>query len=381
MEDKIIYCTRCGSPMKSDARYCMKCGNLNYDHPDNKNMVSYATDEGKQVYEIGSGLSLNNKKVLENSFEQATNTGSEKVFLFINLLWLIFSYGLILFTGFTLVISFKNVFYLFVLLSLLNIYVISFEIIFMKANQRWWLVFVPIYNLVILSKIVFDRGWLTILFFVPVVNVLYLLAIFYKLGKLFDKSPIFTMLLSLIYLPVIAFGGSMYKRTLYLNDRVKDETEKGHRVNRGILTLILVFLAAGVLGSILVNFPSINVMVKNFDNQKIINIAQRMINKVDRKISQDKFECSDGTKILPNSTHYFVFYDVISDLGLFSLDTKKYVGYVKVYNNGQGMEYSVSISDGNLGLLETSKDQLSLDKLIQIENVNDFENNLKCYVN
>ena len=28
-----IFCSRCGAEMKSSARYCMKCGNLNPDHP------------------------------------------------------------------------------------------------------------------------------------------------------------------------------------------------------------------------------------------------------------------------------------------------------------------------------------------------------------
>ena len=36
-----IYCSKCGAPMKEDARYCMKCGTLNYDHPDNQYMKKY----------------------------------------------------------------------------------------------------------------------------------------------------------------------------------------------------------------------------------------------------------------------------------------------------------------------------------------------------
>ena len=33
-----IYCSRCGAPMKNGARYCMKCGNLNPEHPENKSI-------------------------------------------------------------------------------------------------------------------------------------------------------------------------------------------------------------------------------------------------------------------------------------------------------------------------------------------------------
>ena len=36
-----IYCPKCGAAMSSTARYCMKCGTLNYDHEANKNMLRY----------------------------------------------------------------------------------------------------------------------------------------------------------------------------------------------------------------------------------------------------------------------------------------------------------------------------------------------------
>ena len=36
-----IFCYKCGEPMKPDARCCMKCGALNYDHPDNSYMKNY----------------------------------------------------------------------------------------------------------------------------------------------------------------------------------------------------------------------------------------------------------------------------------------------------------------------------------------------------
>lgn len=48
-EDKIInssdyiFCSKCGEPMKPDARYCMKCGALNYEHPDNGYMKNYVS--------------------------------------------------------------------------------------------------------------------------------------------------------------------------------------------------------------------------------------------------------------------------------------------------------------------------------------------------
>ena len=53
-----IYCSRCGAEMKSTSRYCMKCGNLNYDHEDNKDYV-YVIDNDSIVHkkEIQIGAS------------------------------------------------------------------------------------------------------------------------------------------------------------------------------------------------------------------------------------------------------------------------------------------------------------------------------------
>ena len=40
-----MLCPRCGAEMKPEQRYCMKCGALNYDHPDNQGMKQYITNE------------------------------------------------------------------------------------------------------------------------------------------------------------------------------------------------------------------------------------------------------------------------------------------------------------------------------------------------
>ena len=56
-KDYTIYCSRCGAEMKASSRYCMKCGNLNYDHPDNASMKKILGKEQKEAssYQVGSG--------------------------------------------------------------------------------------------------------------------------------------------------------------------------------------------------------------------------------------------------------------------------------------------------------------------------------------
>ena len=40
-----MVCPRCGAEMNPEQRYCMKCGALNYDHPDNKQMKTLMSEK------------------------------------------------------------------------------------------------------------------------------------------------------------------------------------------------------------------------------------------------------------------------------------------------------------------------------------------------
>ena len=82
--DTIIYCNRCGAKMKSSSRYCMKCGNLNYDHEANKDL-KYMQPKEEQTYQVGSGKMINTS--LENGKQNlniAHNTGNDKSCFFVN---------------------------------------------------------------------------------------------------------------------------------------------------------------------------------------------------------------------------------------------------------------------------------------------------------
>ena len=45
MAEEMITCDRCGAVYKKSMRYCMKCGKLNYSHPDNASMLKYEPKE------------------------------------------------------------------------------------------------------------------------------------------------------------------------------------------------------------------------------------------------------------------------------------------------------------------------------------------------
>ena len=49
MAEEMITCDRCGAVYKKSMRYCMKCGRLNYSHPDNASMLKYEPKNGEDI--------------------------------------------------------------------------------------------------------------------------------------------------------------------------------------------------------------------------------------------------------------------------------------------------------------------------------------------
>ena len=85
--------------------------------------------------------------------------------------------------------------------------------IFDKAGQPGWASLIPIYNLVKLLQITDRSGWWILGFFVPFLNVFVFIRLVFDLSKAFGRGVGFgfgLLLLSPIFLPVLAFGSSRY---------------------------------------------------------------------------------------------------------------------------------------------------------------------------
>ena len=84
--------------------------------------------------------------------------------------------------------------------------------LFSKAGFSGILAIIPIVNLAVASKIVFDSYWYTLLFAVPVVNVVYAAVLNYKMMKYFECSTLLAVLA--IFFPFFllfpAFGSNEY---------------------------------------------------------------------------------------------------------------------------------------------------------------------------
>ena len=96
--------------------------------------------------------------------------------------------------------------------------VIVFEIaalwmVFVKAGEAGWKAIIPIWNTLIILKIIGRHWWWIILFIIPIVNIIVWIIVAYELAKSFGKGGGFTVglvLLSFIFIPILGFGSAQY---------------------------------------------------------------------------------------------------------------------------------------------------------------------------
>lgn len=93
--------------------------------------------------------------------------------------------------------------------------IVTMWIIFKKAGQPGWAILIPIYNLIVLLKIVNLDWWHVLIFiFVPFASVVYAILIPLRLAKVFGKSTSFGVLsifFSIITNAILAFGEAKYQ--------------------------------------------------------------------------------------------------------------------------------------------------------------------------
>ena len=103
--------------------------------------------------------------------------------------------------------------YLMVVLVMAVITIVALWRIFTKAGEPGWGSLVPFYNLYLLFKISWGNGWLFLLAFVPIVNVVVSLIAYYKLCVAFGHGVGFffgILFLNPIFMMIMAFDSSEY---------------------------------------------------------------------------------------------------------------------------------------------------------------------------
>lgn len=115
--------------------------------------------------------------------------------------------------------------YIIVLLSVTLAYSLLVMIggrrIFKKANQKEVTVFYPILNLFTMLDITDTSIFLGVLFFVPLINIIVLSIMLYRLAKVFNSSPLYgigLVLFPIMFYPLLAYSDKIYKSGSRKND-------------------------------------------------------------------------------------------------------------------------------------------------------------------
>jgi hypothetical protein len=93
--------------------------------------------------------------------------------------------------------------------------IIAYWTIFTKAGKPGWAAIIPIYNFIVILEIVGRPWWWFLLMLIPVVNLVIMIIVIHRLSLSFGKGLGFTIgliLLPFIFLLILAFGSSVYRR-------------------------------------------------------------------------------------------------------------------------------------------------------------------------
>ena len=98
--------------------------------------------------------------------------------------------------------------------ALMLFYIIAMWKLFVKAGQPGWACLIPIYNLYVFLLVIQKPIWWIIMFFIPMINLIFMILASLALAEKFGKGAGFGVglaLLGFIFYPVLAFGNAQYK--------------------------------------------------------------------------------------------------------------------------------------------------------------------------
>lgn len=84
-----------------------------------------------------------------------------------------------------------------------------------KMKRPAWVLLIPIYNIICLCEDVMGKKIYALLFFIPFVNLFFIIALYFSIAKVFGKSDVYqilTIFFPSITIPLIAFDDSNYTK-------------------------------------------------------------------------------------------------------------------------------------------------------------------------
>ena len=366
--DKIL-CPRCQTEMKSNARYCMKCGYLNYNHPENIALKPYMGKLQEATNYVNGQAETRQfqgtRKMHEIRF--GSKTGSKSLCFLVNvvlyLLFMILSFFLV-YRNYDYLIDllYSALPYLFLAVTVIFIYVYAIELIFMKMNERWWYAFIPILNIFKLSYRGMGSYWFGLLSFVPGVNLIYFLVLAYKIGKKFGYNGFLFMLFWPVFIPMCGFGTNAYDGITYVTGLDNSSIEKEYKLTNVFIisaTTVLV-LCLGLIGYL--NRSIFTDPIKALDKYYYVYASRAIVNNVKTDIKVRTINCDEGVYLSSEAGDYYFYYPNATyeaDL-LFGSTRDEIESYVKVVNEGGVSTYYISLTDGKYGIEEKKVNEIGI---------------------
>jgi len=111
--------------------------------------------------------------------------------------------------------------------------------LYVKAGRKAWEAFVPVYNAVILMKIINRPWWWTILLFLPIVNLIMFPVIWVEIARSFGKHSTQDTILAIVTLGFYSFYLSYGQDSTYVEDRsLKPRTSFGDWVSSILFAIV-----------------------------------------------------------------------------------------------------------------------------------------------
>lgn len=366
-----MFCPRCGAEMKPEQRYCMKCGALNYEHPDNQKMKNYITaeefEQANKDYNDASKHEVDTVEFAGRTYE--TKTKKKKGYIDARsaiLLLLLITILLGLLAYFWLSYSISFILAVCIIYFLLSFYVIVSSLIYMKGGYSGFAPIVPFYSQYAYYDIVVGNGWKFLFLFIPIFGFFYGMYANYRLGKVFNKNGWLTLFFPIVMLPIIALSDkAVYQgKGKQYTKFVASEKRRNVQLPAFVYSIIFFLLFVGL------SFTPLASLGKQFF---YIFDVKLLVNQVNQNIIDGFYLCEDAAA---DKSGCYVKFSNASDLTDYpfipirsSLNGKKLQGYIKAVRKKENYTYYVSITDGENGFQDKNVNKLTIQSLDKVSKV------------
>lgn len=106
-----------------------------------------------------------------------------------------------------------SIVYALIVLVIAILTIVALWKVFVKAGKPGWACIIPFYSQFCLFDLAWGNGWLFLLTFVPCVNFIVMIMLYFKLAKAFGKGTGFglgLLFLNTIFVLILGFGDAKY---------------------------------------------------------------------------------------------------------------------------------------------------------------------------